>query len=641
MPRPRRPIRRRTARLRRRWHRLVRPVRRPAGHAAFAALLALAVLGAVAAALVPSRETLWLSIGDEPRALAVRDGSDAEAVGFRTGDRLLRVDGEAVTDSSARAETGYALSGPFGAARAVEVERAGRVETVPVVLGGREIVNARQLGVSAAAVNRVTNGVAYGALLAFLAVAVVLYATARGRGYRAALARALLVVTAGFGGSIGSQWIGDHLAAAGGAFQALAFLLVVLAIPLLVGVLVRFPDGRFLPAWTRRSVWIVVGFFVLAIVGAIVNEADALGVVGQRAGTVVILAGLLGALATPLVGLVQKYRRTPDTVVRQRMKWVMLPLAAFVLVLVVDAVQEMAPVALGASESPAGFVYDALSSLLAGLAALAIPVGVLAGALNFRPWDADLWIARSVAVGAATLGLAAAFAGAAEALRVALRASMGEGAEAVAAALAAVAALAVFNPLREWLTKRADADLVRARERLTERLPLLLAGRQVVASPAEVGRVAIGAVREALRTDRAAVLDLDPEGWEVVAAEGVDAPAALAWAEAALDVRAMPPCSVQVWEDPTFVLHVPLRSAEDELVGVLALGTHGRGRGYSTEERKALDAAARPLAEALRVAERREAHEDRLHARIARLVDRLADPAAGDGAAGPAIPDAG
>jgi hypothetical protein len=279
------------------------------------------------------------------------------------------------------------------------------------------------------------------------------------------------------------------------------------------------------------------------------------------------------------------------------------------------------------------YATDTALGVLEPVAAAAIPLGILAGVLNFRPWDADLWIARSAAVGAATLGLAAVFAGAAEALRLGLRTSMGEGADAVAAALAAVAALVVFNPVREWVTRRADAELHRTRERLTERLPLLLAGRQVVASPAEVGRVAIGAVRDALQTDRAAVLDLDPDGWEVVAADGVARADVEAWADAALDPERLPACSDQVWEDPVFVLRVPLRSAEDELVGVLALGTHGRGRGYSTEERKALDATSRSLAEALRVAERRLEAEARLAERLAALVSRVAEPPAGDGSA--------
>ena len=268
-------------------------------------------------------------------------------------------------------------------------------------------------------------------------------------------------------------------------------------------------------------------------------------------------------------------------------------------------------------------------------AMLVIPLGVLAGVLRFRPWDADLWIARSAAVGAATLVLTGVFAGGVEAMRVGLQASFGAGAEPVAGALAAVVSLAAFNPVREWFLRRADADLLQTREALCDRLPLVLTGRQVVAPPAEVGRVALGVVRDALRTERAAVLT-DSEGgaWSAVACEGVEGEAACAWAARTLPhPDALPAHSEQVWEDSLFVLRVPLRSVEGEPVGVLALGTHGRGRGYSTEERRALDGASFALAEALLVSERRETSRARDYDRLAGLVARFGD-ATGDGHAG-------
>ena len=646
MPRPRRRLRRRTYRLRRRWHRAVRPLRWPLGVAAFWVLLIAACLGLVGTVTATYEPTSYLRAGDTPRVLELEAGLDAYVSGLRTGDRVLSVGGTPVADSLLTADQQFSVTGASGEVVPVEVVRGVDTLRVDLVVDALNVRRARAIGLSSAAVDATERALWYLALAALVGVAVALYVRSRGRGYPANAARTLLAVAAGFGGIEALDWLKDVSVEAVQVAAVLAVIaLLLLSLPSLAATLVRFPDGRHIPRWTRhirKGVIIGVGLsFVLAVaVGlATAHAGEGWAEAGQVVVASLLMGSLVGGALAPLVGLIGKYRRSSDRVVRQQMKWVLLPFGTFLGLIAVDILSDAALSSIGADHTLTEYVVEAALSVLEPAAAIAISLGILAGVLNFRPWDADLWIARSAAVGAATLGLAAAFAGGAEALRVGLRASMGDGAEAVAAALAAVAALVVFNPVREWLTKRADADLHRTRERLTERLPLLLAGRQVVASPGEIGRVAIAAVREALQTDRAVVLDLDPDGWEAVAVEGVARDEALAWA-AALDPADLPACSVQVWEDPMFVLQVPLRSAEDELVGVLALGTHGKGRGYSTEERKALDNAARPLAEALRVAERREAHEDRLHARIARLVDRLAEPAAGDGADRPAVPDA-
>ncbi len=630
MPRPRR-LRRWSLPLRRRWNRAVRPLRQPARVVVTLAVLAIAVVGIVAQARLPDRTTAETPVQPGPDRTAVVGDlvrGDFALAGLRPGDRLMAVGGDTLALAEAAQLETLRLYQRVGDTVAVSIERAGEPRTVEVVVGRQDRADARRFGLSDEAVDRTGRGLLTAALLAFLATGLTLFVRARGRGYRAALGTALIAVPGFFGfGPLNSSDLASSIGPFAVVVVFMAMAVAISALPMVTSALVRFPDGRVGPLWTRRMGRIVAAGLV-AVLGVLIG-GDVFGwpEVVREALVAVLMIGLL---ALPVVGLVQKYRRSAAADVRQQMKWVVLPLAAFVAALCVPYLGGAVP-ALDPDRRATGYLFQIATYNLLNLGLAAIPLGVLAGALKFRPWDADLWIARSAAIGAATLVLAAGFAGGTEALRVGLRASMGDGADSVAAALAAVVALVVFNPVREWLTKRADADLVRTRERLTERLPLLLAGRQVVASPQEIGRVAIAAVREVLQTDRAAVLDLDPEGWEVVAAEGVSADDALAWARATLHSAALPPCSEQVWEDPVFVLRVPLRSAEDEVVGVLALGTHGRGRGYSTEERRALDTASRSLAEALRVAERREEGEARHLARLARVVERFT--AGGDGAA--------
>ena len=614
---------------------MARPLRRPARVAVALAITAVALVGVAVGVRQPSQARIVGEVrlgADSTAVLDLESRGDLVLAGLRSGDRVVAVRGDTLDAEGAAdlASSSPSFFGATGDTLRLTVERAGQRRVVPVVVGRQAARDARQFGLSARVVDRVSDVLFALAVLAFVVAGVVLFVRSRARGYGASLATALLAVAGGFGFAALTQWDGAGFAMPlRVALMVVAVLAFLTALPAIAGALVRFPGGRFEPRWTR---WVGRGaaLGMAALLGLIVAMAEAGSTVLEPVAGVVLVA-MIGA---PAVGLVQKYRRTPDAVVRQQMKWVLLPLGAFVAVVALSLGAEAVP-AFDEAVAATGYLSDAVWGVLLSLTLAAVPVGVLAGALGFRPWDADLWIARSAAVGAATLGLAGVFAGGTEALRLGLRASMGSGADAVAAALAAVVALVVFNPVREWLTKRADADLVRTRERLGERLPLLLAGRQVVAGPAEIGRVALTAVQEVFQTGRAALFDLDPDGWQVVAADGLALDDAQAWADSTLDPSAMPACSVQVWEDPAFVLRVPLRSVEDELVGVLALGTHGRGRGYSTEERRALDGAARPLAEALRVAERRQHERLREYDRLAQLVDRALG--SGDGAARPAV----
>ena len=619
---PDRRLRRSTYRLRRAWHRGVRPLRRPARVLVVGVVLVVAVVGAVLQAQRPVKVSASATVRlgpDSTAVLEVEPRGDAALAGLRTGDRLVSIDGDPV--SAVRAAALAALESPFydvaGDTLALGIERDGRALTAAVVLNRQDEADARRFGLSDAALTRIARALFLLVAVAFIGAGLVLVVRVRARGYHASLGTALLAVAGALGFSALASW--ENVLRVPLVLVLVLMVVAVVtfftALPAFADALVRFPDGRYGPRWTRRTrTLLFVGLVTVA--GAFIG-APRFGVEGDER-SLVLSVGLLALVVAPVVGLVQKYRRAEDAVVRQQMKWAILPVGTLVGLLLVPFLGEAVAV-LDADRTATGYLFDMGFGIALMLALAAVPLAVLAGALNFRPWDADLWIARSAAVGTATVGLAAVFAGGAEALRVGLRASMGDGAEAVAAALAAVVALAVFNPVRERLTKRANAEIDRTRERLTERLPLLLASRQVVATPEEVGRVALAAVGRAFAADRAAVLDLDPGGWEVVAAEGIRSEAARAWAEAALDSRRLPAASEQVWEDPTFVLRVPLRSAEDELVGVLALGTHGKGRGYSTEERKALDAMARSLAEALRVAERRVEAEAALAARLDRL----------------------
>ena len=620
---------------------MVRPLRRPARVLTVAVMLAVIGVGFYALYQNESTEYGGATVQTEGGAavLDVEPRSDAAAAGLQSGDRVVSFRGQPTTPARADSlDEKFLFAGAEGDSVAVTVRGEGGVREAVVVLGAQEAQDARRFGLNQRWVDWISSAVWFLGALAFALCGLALFVRSRARGYLASLGTALLSVAGGAAFVGMADWDGAGLGRP--LLIALGFVAVAAffsALPAITSALVRFPDGLYAPAWTRHTRSLAVGGIVamiaLFIAGNQVAGAEWLRYVALGVGVVIV--------ALPAVGLLQKYRRTANPEVRQQMKWVLLPLGAFLAIIIAASVGSQSVAAFDSERTASGYLFNWGTYAAAGLAFAAIPLGVLAGVLRFRPWDADLWIARSAAVGAATLVLTGVFAGGVEALRVGLQASFGAGAEPVAGALAAVVSLAAFNPVREWFLRRADADLHRTREALCDRLPLVLTGRQVVAPPAEVGRVALGIVRDALRTERAAVLTSGGGAWSAVACEGVEGGAACDWAARTLPhPDALPAHSEQVWEDGLFVLRVPLRSVEGEPVGVLALGTHGRGRGYSTEERKALDGASFALAEALLVSERRETSRARDYDRLADLVARFAD-ATGDGQAGePAQPEA-
>ena len=636
------------------------PLRVPLGAVALALLLALAALGAWGIGQGGDDHGIGADIDTytpDPAAdgtvgadgarryethahLDVRPYSDAARAGLRDGDHLVRVGPVALSDSTVRDErerAEEAMQGRVGSTVEVVVRRGGEALRARVGRGVRRAELARSVGLSYRGLRALSDLLLLLSALSACAVGVTLFVRARGRGYLADLGLTL----AGLGALVALAG-GDDWVLSRSRWLVLAYVpLFLVGTPTLMRALARFPDGVATARWVRHLHWAPL-VAAAAWMGVVVALSALSPVIGYERATALTRAAtpfvgttlMAVVLGGPALALASRYRRAEDVEVRQQMKWVIVPLAAMAAAFLArSVVQDFVP-SMAASASLAAFLLDRATRVVLGLATVALPLSVLAGALRFRPWDADLWIGRSAAVGAATLGLAAMFAGGSEALRVGLRASMGEGADAVAAALAGIVSVIVFNPTREWVQARAERGLRRTREILGERLPLVLSGRQVVAPTSEIARVAIGGVRDALATDRAAVFVREPGGWHLAGVDGLDAPAALEWAEAsALGADgALPAAACQVWDDPVFVLRVPLRSAEGEPVGLLALGTHGEGRGYSTEERRALDRFSRPLAEALLVAERRQADRDAEYARLVRLVE-------GGGAPTNAAPD--
>jgi signal transduction histidine kinase len=227
-----------------------------------------------------------------------------------------------------------------------------------------------------------------------------------------------------------------------------------------------FPDGRFVPHWTR---WALIGWAAylpaLAVVSSLGYEPDPDGAVE--------LAPLLVLFATAAVAAVYRYRQVSTPEQRQQTRGLVTAIACWLAVAVVSATPPLRT--LLRQEAVPGLIANGFVLLAGYLAVALIPASIVVAVLRYRLYDLDVWVSRALVYAAVTLILTAAYAAVA-----ALGGLMWPGSS-LAGPLAAVVVLAVLlHPVRLRLQRRVDmfvygqslepkallADLRRSRERI-------------------------------------------------------------------------------------------------------------------------------------------------------------------------------
>jgi hypothetical protein len=160
---------------------------------------------------------------------------------------------------------------------------------------------------------------------------------------------------------------------------------------------------------------------------------------------IVFFALLIAVTVASLVGQVVRFRRSTGER-RQQLKWLLSGTAVAMPGLALS-------IAFG---SATGFLAVVGSIGFAMVAALPISIGV--AVLRYRLYDIDRLISRTLAYGAVTALLAAAYAGLVLLATRELRFS-----SEVAVAVSTLAAAAAFNPVRRWVQRAVDRRFNRAR----------------------------------------------------------------------------------------------------------------------------------------------------------------------------------
>ncbi len=250
---------------------------------------------------------------------------------------------------------------------------------------------------------------------------------------------------------------------------------------LFILLLCLFPNGQFVPSWTRLLPPITMGLFPITLIlflrdGSLYREP------AFWLATPLWLAPMLIAVGAQIY----RYRRVANATERQQSKWIVYGFAIWTLLAVLSSV----PYFVSRSGDQAGLPpWLALLGTLAWYPSLLVmPLTLTVAILRYHLWDIDFIINRTLVYGVLTALVAAVYILIAGLLGALLR--MDGDLEISLAGAAAVAVL--FQPVRERVQRIVNRLMFGRRDepymvlkRLAERLEVVLASQSVLPVIAE------------------------------------------------------------------------------------------------------------------------------------------------------------
>ena len=209
-----------------------------------------------------------------------------------------------------------------------------------------------------------------------------------------------------------------------------------------------FPDGHFVPRWTRWAVALLVLSFGVDIIV-------------YKGGTPppLLFLVMIPVLVVGPYSQVVRYRKTSDAVQRQQTKWVVLALLV-VFAFVLLGISGLFLPALTAPNSPLALVFaftGGSTYLVMGL----IPLSIAIAILRYRLWDVDLLIRRTLMYGALTATLALVFSGSVILLQRLFGRLAGVEDSPVAIVISTLLIVILFTPLRRRIQNDIDRRFFR------------------------------------------------------------------------------------------------------------------------------------------------------------------------------------
>ena len=328
---------------------------------------------------------------------------------------------------------------------------------------------------------------------------------------------------------------------------------------------------------------------------------------GQIYASYFICFMIIGVLA-----MIRRLQQTESGEQRQQIRWALLGISAYA---VLRCLSTIADYLKWSTES---FGQQLLVEMGAGisfaLAVLVLQLGLLVALLRYRLYDAEVVIGRSVNFAVITLGVAAIFAAAGDAVKQIIYNYSGntnnEGPIIFAAALATIMVNPIQDRVQRWSEKRFQKNLFLLRNDL----PQSVRDMRETASLSEM----LGEILSQIDAGVRAVSSAMVVNGCVLAVRGLTTEQVEAWRTSvfAQDYKS----DICEPSDRLFPIRVPLvpSSDEDEPIGYLLVGPRPDGSIPSREEQKAISEVSEDIARAIRTVIKREARE-------AQVLDLIAD----------------
>ena len=317
--------------------------------------------------------------------------------------------------------------------------------------------------------------------------------------------------------------------------------------------------------------------------------------------------------------LLVRLRKTPPSAARQQIKWALFGFSGYSLFLSIALTCDMTKLTVGSFG--AQLTLELFAGLTFGLAFLSLQLGLLIALMRYRLYDAEVLISRSANVALITLGVAAVFAGTADALKQLVYNYYGNSSSEGPVIFAAALSTILVNPIQDWITrwseKRFQHNLVILRNELPDSVRDL---RETGDLGELIDDVLARIMKGVMTTHVAAIID---QG--VFRARGIAKDNVEEWRRNTPEWD----CGDQICHthDKLFPLRLPLRPGEGEdVLGFILVGSRPDGSVPSKDEQKVLSEVAEPIARAVRNVIKRVAYERRLESLIesnARRLDEL------------------
>ena len=206
-----------------------------------------------------------------------------------------------------------------------------------------------------------------------------------------------------------------------------------------------FPDGRFVPRWTR---WLVIGWSIASVPTLIPHLTffPLLFYLLLWFGSLLCLGG----------AQIYRYSRASNGVERQQTKWVVFS----VIIVILVEIGLVFPLLFFPQLAQNGSLYAMFSSTLGNIIPVLIPLSIGMAMLRYRLWEIDILINRTLVYGTLTGILALVYVGSIIVFQSLLRGLFNQTSE-VAIVISTLLIAALFQPLRKLFQVRIDRRFYR------------------------------------------------------------------------------------------------------------------------------------------------------------------------------------